>query len=152
MADSNGSGIVGELVTSLERETALYERLAEGARQIAAAVREGDYDQLEGLLKNKERVIAELRSVAETTDRLRNDTGKDEKVPESMQAKAAEAFDHARRALQALLELEQQNEAMFRTMTDSIRAELAETAGGRRLLDGYRAGRQTAPLFVDKRR
>jgi phage-related tail protein len=152
VTEPNVSASVGELVASLESETALYEKLAEGARQIASAVREGDYDALEALLKNKDRVIGELRSAAERTDRLRNNPDRGEKVPQGMQAKAAEAFDRARRALEALVDLEQQNEAMFRTMTDSIRAELAEMAGGRRLLDGYRLGGQTGPLFMDKRR
>jgi hypothetical protein len=152
VADSEVSGNMGELVTSLERETALYEKLADEARQIASAVREGDYDAIETLLKSKEGLIAELRSVAETTDRLRGGSGSHETVPQSMQAKAAEAFDRARRALEALLVLEQENEAMFSTMTDSIRAELAEMADGRRLLDGYRSRGRTAPLFMDKRR
>jgi len=152
VAEPDVLGSVQELVTSLEKETALYERLADAARQIGSAARKGEYDALEALLKDKDRMIAELRSVAETTDRLRSSPGKADRALQGTLARTAEAFERARRALEALLALEQQNEATFRTMTDSIRAELAELADGRRLLDGYRSGGQTPPLFVDKRR
>lgn len=151
MTESSVSACVRELVTSLEKETALYKTLTDIAQGIASAVGQGEFETLGALLKTREGVVAELRTVTEATDRLRRDLDGHEEVPQSMQARVVEAFKSARGALKALLDLERNNEESFKAMTGSIRAELAELVQGRRLLEAYRGTRRTAPLFMDKR-
>jgi len=151
MTESAVRRCVRELVANLDRETALYEKLAGTAREAALAAERCDPEALCELLRTKSAVIAELRPVAETTEVLRGELA-NHQVPQEFQERASEALQRARSALEALLNLEQANEESFRAMTDSVRAELVETVRGRRLLEGYRVKRGTDPMFMDKRR
>jgi hypothetical protein len=143
---------VQQLEDSLNNETVIYEKLAGVAREVGGAVERGDDDALSRLLERKRAMIAELRPVAETTGRLRAELGGHREVPDDVAARASEALGRARGALEVLLRLEHENEESLRAVTSSIRTELAEIAGGRRLLQGYRGTRETEPLFLDKLR
>ena len=143
---------VQELEGSLGNETAIYEKLADIAREIGSAVERSDGDALGKLLERKRDVIAGLRPIAETTARLREELAGHPEAPGDLQARACEALGRARGALEALLGLERANEESLRAVTSSMRTELAEVARGRRLLEGYRGTRETEPLFLDKRR
>jgi len=143
---------VRELVANLNRETALYEKLAGTARGAASAAGRRDHDALNELLRTKKGLIEELRVVTETTDGLRRELTNHQKVPRDVQESVSEALERARSALEMLLDLERANEESFKAVTDSMRTELVEIARGRRLLEGYRATREaTEPLFMDKR-
>ena len=152
MPESTLSRCVQELEGSLDNETAIYEKLADIARDIGSAVERRDDDAVSKLLEKKKRMIAELRPVAERTIRLREQLAGHPEVPGDIGASASEALGRARGALEVLLGLERANEESLRTVTSSMRAELVEIARGRRLLEGYRGTRETEPLFVDKRR
>jgi hypothetical protein len=143
---------VQELEGSLNNERLIYEKLADLAREIGPAVERGDDGALSRLLKRKRAMIAELKPVAETTGRLREELAGHREVPDDVAARASEALGRARGALEVLLRLERANEESLRAVTGSIRAELVEIARGRRLLEGYRGARETQPLFLDKLR
>jgi DNA-binding XRE family transcriptional regulator len=152
MPESALSECVRKLEANLDKETALYEKLANVARETAVALERNDSDAVTELLTTKRGMIAELRNTAETTDALREELADYEEVPQDMQDRASDALKRARSALETLLVLERANGESFRAVTDTTRAELADIARGRRLLDGYRAARDTTPLFMDKRR
>jgi hypothetical protein len=150
--DRTLSQCVQDLARSLGNETATYEKLGDIAREIRSAVERSDDGALGELLERKRNIIAELKPVAETTARLREELAGHSEVPGDLQERASEALGRARSALEALLELELANEESLRAVTGSMRAELVEIGRGRRLLEGYRGSRETEPLFMDKRR
>lgn len=152
MAERTLSQCVQELETSLGNETVIYEKLADIAVHIRAAVDRSDDGALGELLERKRDIISELKPVAETTARLREQLAGHSEVPGDLQARASDALGRARCALEALLGLELANEEALRAVTGSMRAELVEIGRGRRLLEGYRGSRETEPLFMDKRR
>jgi hypothetical protein len=140
------------LETSIDKQTDIYEKLADIAAQIRAAIDRSDDGAIGELLERKRDIISDLKPVAETTARLREQLAGHSEVPGDLQARASDAVGRARGALEALLGLELANEEALRAVTGSIRAELVEIGRGRRLLEGYRGSRETDPLFMDKRR
>ena len=152
MPEATPSRRVQELEVNLDRETTLYETLADIARKLALALEHHDLDALTELLERKKSVIAELMPVAETTRRLRRELAEQREVPADVQARASGALERARGALEVLLGLERANEESLQAATSSMREDLIEVARGRRLLEGYRGTRETEPLFMDKRR
>jgi len=150
--ESTVSRCVRELEGSLNNETLIYEKLADVAREMGPAVERGDDDALSSLLERKRGMIAQLKPVAETTSRLREELAGHHEVPDDVAARASDALGRARGALEVLLRLERANEESIRAVTSSLRAELVEIARGRRLLEGYRGTRETEPLFLDRLR
>jgi hypothetical protein len=151
VAEPTLSQCVQELEGSLNNETVIYEKLAEVAREIRLAVERHDDGALGVLLERKRGIIAELKPIAETTVRLRQELAVYTEVPDDIRARASEALGRARSALETLLGLELANEESLRAVTSSIGAELVEIGRGRRLLEGYRGTRETEALFLDKR-
>ena len=151
MAEPTLLQCVQELEGSLNDETVIYEKLEEIAREIRLVVERHDDDALGVLLERKKGIIAELKPIAETTVRLRQELAGYAEVPDDIRARASEALGRARSALEALLGLELANEESLRAVTSSIGAELVEIGRGRRLLEGYRRTRETESLFLDKR-
>lgn len=151
MAEPTLSRCVQELERSLNNETVMYGKLAEIAREIRLALERHDDDALGELLERKRGLVAELKPIAETTVRLRQELAGYAEVPDDVRARASEALGCARDALEALLGLELANEESLRAVTSSLQAELVEIGRGRRLLQGYRGTREIDSLFLDKR-
>lgn len=141
------------LIRAFDGQVEGYESLLALTREASARIRKGSLVELQTILDSKQAQIDRLaeqdRLLAPV--RLRWMTAREE-LSEEEKAPLQDRVNRLARLMEAVIELEKQNEAALRLTSSGVNTELLETTQKRAAFSAYQAASEMEPRFLDRKK
>lgn len=144
---------LASLIRAFDRQVEEYEAVLALTREASARIRAGSLADLQALLDQKQNHIDDLaeqdRLLAPV--RLRWMTAREE-LSDEEKAPLQERVNRLARLMEAVIELEKQNEEALRRTSSGVNSEILETTQKRAAFSAYQAASEMEPRFLDRKK